>query len=79
MAVDKKECRYIERCEFDGIWLRPWDQVMAYKEPRSENCGGIKTTLECGKDAAKFSMYPYSYCMPYNSGTSLDIINTYHP
>jgi hypothetical protein len=23
MAVDKKECRYIERCEFDGIWLRP--------------------------------------------------------
>jgi hypothetical protein len=74
------DCRHIGRCEFDGIKIRPWDQVTAYSKNRSDNCDSVKRVIEC-KDDGTFgtgSTFIYSYCMT-RDGTSLDIIDKYHP
>jgi hypothetical protein len=83
-----QQCEYMSRCEFNGIKVRPGEQVWAYKYERDPNttttqgCETLdvnKKKITCGTDG-KFNDqgYTYSYCMPYD-GTPLDIINQYHP
>ena len=73
---EKMNCDHIARCEFDGIRLRPGDQVTAYNEIRSPNCEAetVKAKIECGKDGKFINLkdgklvgegkYAHSYCMP---------------
>jgi hypothetical protein len=64
-----KECGYDKRCDFDGVKLRPGDQVEAYNVERAgvEGCNAHKQTITCsGTGTFNFPAYKHSYCMPYD-------------
>ena len=61
-----KECKHVDRCYFDGIWLRPGDKVDAYDDIRHASCGDIKSVLTCGIDNQGDFDDKFSYCMPWD-------------
>jgi hypothetical protein len=78
----------MDRCDFDGIKVRPGDRVTGYAKERSANCANEKEDIACGAHG-KFiqsgsttemtdNSYPFSYCMPWDS-TGTGIIEAYHP
>jgi len=68
-----KACKHVDRCYFDGIWLRPGDKVEAYNAIRHADCDSpsVKQVITCGVD--NFEAFPHSYCMPWD-GTDVGII-----
>ena len=78
-AGDGQACNHMDRCEFDGIKLRPGDKVEGYKAERSANCANERKEITCKMNPdSDFTTYKYSYCMPWD-GTTEVIINDFHP
>ena len=75
-AGDGQSCDYMDRCEFDGIKLRPGDKVEAYPKIRSDKCDTEKVVLTC--TGADFNGY-HSYCMPHDGTDVPTIVNVFCP
>jgi hypothetical protein len=68
---DVNKCGTLGRCEFDGIKLRPGDEVTGYKVERSADCSSERKVIECypdghfGTDGVD-DTFKYAYCMPWD-------------